>query len=316
MKAVVWDGALSVQDDYPRPIAMAGEALVRVTLAGICNTDLEITRGYMAYRGIPGHEFVGVVEEADARPDLVGARVVGEINCGCGSCEWCAAGLSRHCPTRTVLGIAGRDGAFAQYLTLPVANLWPVPDAVDDEAAVFTEPLAASFEVLEQIHLRPGWRVAVLGDGKLGLLMAQVASLPGCEVTAFGKHTERLSFLAARGISTVSTKSRPAGKWDVVVECTGRAEGLALAKELVRPRGTVVLKTTVAGKSEIALAPFVVDEVTVVGSRCGPFAPALRALANHTVDVRPLVAATYPLDEAERAFAHAAGGALKVLLGP
>ena len=289
---------------------------MRVTLAGICNTDLEITRGYMAFRGVPGHEFVGIVEEADSRPDLVGARVVGEINCGCGHCEWCLSGLSRHCPTRTVLGIAGRDGAFAEYLRLPVANLWPVPDNVDNAAAVFTEPLAACFEVLEQIHVLPGWRVAVLGDGKLGLLMAQVAALPGCEVTAFGKHPERLAFLATRGISTATPGAQAEGKWDVVVECTGKAEGLALAKDLVKPRGTVVLKTTVAGKSEIALAPFVVDEVTVIGSRCGPFAPALRALANNTVDVRPLVSATYPLSEAERAFVHAARGALKVLLAP
>lgn len=316
MQALLWDGALKYRADYPVPEPSPDEALVRVTLAGICNTDLEITRGYANFRGVMGHEFVGVVERSDRR-DLVGKRVVGEINAACGSCRWCAAGLGRHCPSRTVLGIVGRDGAFAEYLVLPAVNLVEVPEGVSDRQAVFAEPLAACFEVPEQVHVEPGWRVAVLGDGKLGLLMAQVAALLGCEVTAVGRHPEKLAVLGRRGITTTSPAELDGGAFDLVVECTGTAEGLAYAGGLARPRGTVVLKSTVAGTSEITLAPFVVNEITVVGSRCGPFGPALRALERGAVDVESLIAAEFPLSRGEEALALAGlRGTLKVLLRP
>lgn len=316
MKALVWDGRLTYREDYAAPALSQGEALVRVTLAGICNTDLEITRGYAAFRGVLGHEFVGVVERSD-RPELVGRRVVGEINAACGACSWCAAGQGRHCPQRTVLGIAGRDGAFAEYLRLPERNLVVVPETVSDRQAVFTEPLAACFEVPEQVHLQPGWKVAVLGDGKLGLLMAQVAALLGCEVVAAGRHPEKLAILARRDIATASPGDLAPRSFDLAIDCTGSAGGLAAAAALVRPRGTVVLKSTVAGTSELNLAPFVVDEITVVGSRCGPFGPALRALAAGRVAVEALISAEYPLSRAAEAFAHAQRkGTLKVLLRP
>ena len=316
MNAVVWDGTLGYREDCPSPRAAAGEALVRVRLAGICNTDLEITRGYMAFRGVPGHEFVGNVVEC-GQPDLVGRRVVGEINCPCGDCAYCRRGLGHHCPERTVLGIAGRDGAFAEYLTLPVANLWPVPEGLPDEQAVFVEPLAACYEILEQVHVRPGQAVVVLGDGKLGLLAAQVLAQAGGDVLAVGHHEEKLAILARRGIRTRLAAALPARMADVVVECTGAAEGLALAAQVVRPRGTIVLKSTVAVPGVVPLAPLVVDEITVVGSRCGPFGPALGALAAGKVDVVSLIAAEYPLAAAAEAFAHAARrGTLKVLLRP
>jgi len=316
VNAVVWDGTLGYREDCPSPRAAAGEALVRVRLAGICNTDLEITRGYMAFRGVPGHEFVGNVVEC-GQPDLVGRRVVGEINCPCGDCAYCRRGLGHHCPERTVLGIAGRDGAFAEYLTLPVANLWPVPEGLPDEQAVFVEPLAACYEILEQVHVRPGQAVVVLGDGKLGLLAAQVLAQAGGDVLAVGHHEEKLAILARRGIRTRLAAALPARMADVVVECTGAAEGLALAAQVVRPRGTIVLKSTVAVPGVVPLAPLVVDEITVVGSRCGPFGPALGALAAGKVDVVSLIAAEYPLAAAAEAFAHAARrGTLKVLLRP
>ncbi len=315
MQALVYDGeALRVREDYPRPVPPPGEALVRVRLAGICNTDLEIVRGYMGFRGVLGHEFVGTVEEAEDR-SLIGQRVVGEINAACGECPTCRAGRPTHCPYRTTLGIWGRDGAFAEYLTLPVRNLHAVPDTVSDEEAVFTEPLAAALEILEQVHLRPTDRVVVLGDGKLGLLVAQALALMGCDLLTVGRHREKLAILARRGIPTARESEAEGLTADVVVECTGRPEGFAAARRILRPRGTLVLKSTYHGRVEADLTGLVVDEITLVGSRCGPFPPALRLLQRGLVDVRALVSATYPLVQGVEAFARAAEpGVLKVLL--
>ncbi len=322
MQALYLDGRLSLRD-LPRPTPAADEALVRVTLAGICNTDVELARGYMAYRGVPGHEFVGVVEAA---PDAawIGARVVGEINAFCGECDTCRAGRPTHCPNRTTLGIAGRDGAFAEYLTLPVRNLHRVPDGVSDEQAVFTEPLAAALEILEQIHVRPTDRVVVLGDGKLGLLVAQVLATVA-DVTAIGRHRNKLDILARRGIRVSVGGAEVASGADVVVEATGNVDGFRQARRLVRTRGTLVLKSTFAGdlaglldgEGMNFLSALVVDEIALVGSRCGPFAPALRLLAEGRVDVESLIHARYPLSDALAAFEHAQrSGVLKVLVSP
>jgi threonine dehydrogenase-like Zn-dependent dehydrogenase len=320
---------LTLETSHPEPAPVEGEARIRVLLAGICNTDLEIVRGYLRFQGVLGHEFVGVVEElhgARAREryaELVGKRVVGEINAACHrpECPMCAAGMPTHCPTRTTLGILGRDGAFADVLSVPVENLHPVPDAVSDRAAVFVEPLAANFEMLEQAHVRPTDRVTVLGDGKMGQLAAQVLALAGCDVCLVGRHAEKLALARARGIRTrlvargqdTAVPGEP--RADAVVECTGSAQGLEMALQLVRPRGTILLKSTVADRGSLDLAPIVIDEIRIQGSRCGPFAPALRALAERRVDVEPLITATYALEEGVAAFERAAQpGVLKVLL--
>lgn len=312
MRAVFLEGGVELRH-LPRPRVGPGEALVRVRLAGICRTDLELARGYMGFRGVPGHEFVGIVEESPD-PAWRGRRVVGEINCGCGRCTWCGGGDPRHCPERTVLGILGRGGAFADYLALPLANLHAVPPDLSDEAAVFTEPLAAAFEILEQVPVAPGHRVLVLGDGKLGLLIAQVLGRTGCDLTVVGRHPQKLALVD--GATTLLTDDfNPSDQWDVVVEATGSAGGLATALQAVRPRGWLVLKTTVADPATLDLAPLVVKEVTLVGSRCGPFAPALRALSRGHVRVEPLVAARFPLSQAAAAFEQASRpGVLKVLL--
>lgn len=325
----VTDHGLTPLRDHPEPAPVEGEARARVLLAGICNTDLEIVRGYLHFHGVLGHEFVGVVEEvygATARErhgHLTGRRVVGEINAACHQpdCPMCAAGMPTHCPARTTLGIGGRDGAFADYLSLPVENLHEVSDAVSDRAAVFTEPLAANFEMLEQVHVRPTDRVLVLGDGKMGQLAAQVLALAGCEVYLVGRHAEKLALAEQRGIRTrlLARDENPAAsaepRADLVVECTGSAQGLETALHLVRPRGTIVLKSTVADRGSLDLAPIVINEIRVQGSRCGPFAPALRALAQRRVDVEPLITATYPLEDGLAAFERAAQpGVLKVLL--
>ncbi len=314
MKALLFDGQLHLATDCPLPQPRAGEARVRVSLAGICNTDLEITRGYAGFRGVLGHEFVGVVEQA-GDPGLVGRGVVGEINIGCGKCDFCRAGLPAHCRQRTSLGIHGRDGVLAEYCCLPAANLHPVPEGLPDHVAVFTEPLASACQILDQVHVRASDRVLVLGDGKLGLLVAQVLALTGCELTAIGHHAEKLEILAGRGIDTRLGDGEPAASADVVVDCTGQAGGFQEAQRLVRPRGTLVLKSTFQGRVQADLSGLVVNEIRVVGSRCGPFAAALRLLAQGLVDVAPLVEARYPLSEALAAFEHAARpGALKVLV--
>jgi len=309
------DSALKFTADRPTPTPRPGEALIRVRVAGVCNTDLELVKGYMQFKGIPGHEFVGVVERAPGAEEWEGRRVVGDINIACGDCPTCRAGRPTHCPHRTTLGIAGRNGAFAEYLTLPVRNLYPVPNSLSDETAVFAEPLAAACEIIQQVHVHPTDRVIVLGDGKLGLLCAQVLALTGCALTVVGHHQEKLDILAQRGIATALGEEAVEAEADLVVEATGHPAGYAAARRLVRPRGIIVLKSTYHGPVDADLTMAAVDEITLVGSRCGPFAPALRLLEQDLVDVLPLIQARYPLDEATTAFEHAARpGALKVLV--
>jgi len=330
MRALVYrNNTLTLEKNYPRPDLQPGEALIRVLLAGICNTDLEITRGYLAFQGVLGHEFVGIVENVHEGPGasrptyLIGKRVVGEINAACrrSDCLYCSQNMPTHCPDRTTLGILNRDGAFAEYLTLPVENLHIVPDNVSDEEAVFVEPLAANFEILEQVHLKPTDSVVILGDGKMGQLASQVLPLSGCEVMMVGKHEEKLALAARHGVRTFvlddpqSFRLENRRRVDLVVECSGSAQGLELALRLVRPRGTIVLKSTVAAQSTLHLAPIVIDEIRLQGSRCGPFAPALRALSQRRVDVLPLISARYSLDEGLDAFEQAGKkGMLKVLV--
>lgn len=312
------NGQLQLRD-LPVPSAAAGEALVRVTMAGICNTDLEIVRGYAGFSGTLGHEFVGVVEEAPD-PALIGCRVVGEINAGCGTCQLCRAGDPRHCLTRSVLGIVGRDGAFADYLRLPVRNLLVIPDGVPDRAAVFTEPLAAAGEILDQVAIGAGTRVAVLGDGKLGQLIARVLQTTGCELVLIGKHPEKLRLAQQASLSTVlrdQLEVAPADRFDVVVEATGSPQGFEMALGLTRPRGQLVLKSTFHGAVSIDLSRIVVDEISLIGSRCGRFDRALDLLARGAVDPQPLISAEYRLDEGLAAMAEAGrSGVVKVILHP
>jgi threonine dehydrogenase-like Zn-dependent dehydrogenase len=309
------NGRLSLVD-APVP-SRPGECLVRVTMAGVCGTDLEMVKGYANFTGIIGHEFVGMVEAVSRPGDRhwTGQRVVGDINIGCGVCASCRDGVKEHCETREVLGIHVRDGAFAEYLTLPSSNLHPVPDEVSDTAAVFTEPVAAACRILEQMNLGPNHRVAVLGDGRMGLLIAQVLKTAGPSVVLFGKHADRKAIACGLGLDTRDTPASPlprADRFDVVVDATGAADGLQRALDCVRPRGTVVLKTTVHEPGTMATWPIVVEEVTIVGSRCGPFLPALDLLARGDVRVEPLVTRVTALEDHPRAFAEAGGG-LKVL---
>ena len=315
MRALYFDGTLHYRADAPDPTPPPGEALIRTRLAGICNTDLEIVRGYMSFTGVPGHEFVGVVERADDAPELVGKRVVGEINAYCGQCPTCRRGDPTHCPHRTTLGIYGRDGTMADYFTLPINLLYPLPDTIPDEWAVFTEPLAAACEITDRFHVRPTDRVVVLGDGKLGLLIAQVLQLSGCDLLVVGRHPEKLALLERRGIRTQTAEEAVEPGADLVVEATGSPEGFATARALVRPRGNLVLKSTFHGDVTLNLSQVVVDEVTLIGSRCGPFRPALRLLEQRLIDVEPLIHHTFPLSDGLAAFQQAAApGVLKVLL--
>jgi threonine dehydrogenase-like Zn-dependent dehydrogenase len=287
--------------DHPVPRPAPGEARVKVELAGICSTDLELRAGYMGFSGIPGHEFVGCVEEAPDSPDLVGRTVVGEINAGCGRCDDCRRGDSRHCTDRTVLGIAGRDGAFAEQLTLPVGCLHPVPGAVPPERAVFAEPAAAAFQILEQVEVEDR-RILVMGCGKLGSLCARVLRRKGAQVTVLVRRSESGALLARDGIPVVLNADRG---FDQVVEATGHPDGFPRALELVRPRGTIILKSTCASGRPLNLAPVVVDEVTVVGSRCGPFRPALDAFARGDLKPEEMIGGRFPLADFEAAFAAA-----------
>ena len=314
MKAVFFNGELSLRD-LPVPDAVSkAEALVRVRLAGICNTDLEITSGYMGFQGILGHEFAGEVVESPVACQ-VGRRVVGGINAGCGQCRWCRADMARHCPHRTVLGILNRDGAFAEFVSLPVDNLIQVPDSIPDEQAVFVEPLAAAMEIVEQVHLQPRQRVAVFGDGKLGLLIAMALRLTGCELTLVGKHPDKMRLVESLGVTTRKVSDLDDSRFEVVVEATGSHEGLPLAVKHTEPRGTVVLKTTSHAPLRYNTAPVVIDEITILGSRCGRFEPALRLLERRLVDPRPLIEQVFPLDQALAAFEAAARpGTLKILL--
>ena len=313
MKALVFDEKLRV-DDVPMPVPGAGEALVKVLAAGICNTDIEIRRGYMGFLGVLGHEFVGIVEHA-SNSFLLGKRVVGEINCVCHVCDWCRMEMPHHCSNRTVLGISGRDGAFAEYVALPEENLHLVPGSIRDDVAVFTEPLAAAFRITEQILVEPDDRVIVLGDGKLGQLAAQALGLSTKNTVCVGRHAWKLELLSRLGMATALDTDQLEPGADVVVEATGRAEGLARALELVRPEGTIVLKTTVAGTTPLHFAQPVVNEIRIVGSRCGPFRPALEALALGTVEVRPMISESYDLADGVQAMARAEdAGVMKVLL--
>jgi alcohol dehydrogenase len=311
--ALTFDTELTVQD-VPPPQPQAGEALIRVRLAGICQTDIHITRGYANFHGILGHEFVGEVVSAPS-DDLLGRRVVGEINLGCGHCDWCRQGLSRHCAARRVLGIRGKNGCLAEFITLPLANLHPVPGNVPDAFAVFTEPLAAALEILEQVHVRPNSRVLIIGDGKLGLLIALVLRLSGCDLHLVGRHPGKMAPIAARGVQVHLAEGFAEKDFDVVVEATGSPAGWQSALAAVRSRGVLVIKSTYHGGLNFDTAEVVVPEITVIGSRCGPFPPALRLLAKRLINPKKLISRIYPLAQALEACGYAAQrGVLKVLV--
>ena len=312
MRALVLDDHLELRTEHPAPTPASDETLVRVLSAGVCETDLQLVKGYMAFRGVLGHEFVGVAESGP----YAGQRVVGEINCACGVCPTCRSGLHTHCPTRTVLGILNHDGAFADLIAVPQRNLHLVPDALTNDVAVFTEPVAAAYQVPAQVPIAPNARIVVLGDGRLGNLCAQVLAGLSDHVLVVGKHAGKLALLRALGIATALlhevTRERLA---DIVVDCTGSDSGLPTALSLVRPRGTIVLKTTVAGTQTLPWAPFVIDEVTLVGSRCGPFDRALAGLVDGRVSVAPLISERFTLSRGVEALERAqAKSVLKVLL--
>lgn len=315
MKALYLEKKITLKDDYPQP--KSGEALVRVRLAGICGTDLEMIRGYMDYTGVLGHEFVGVVEKS-SNYDLVGKRVVGEINAGCGRCTYCSSGLERHCPQRTVLGIYKRDGAFAQYLSLPEKNLHTIPDSISDEEAVFIEPLAAAFEIEEQIRIQENQKIAIVGDGRLAQLIVRVLKIKNKNITCFGRHQNKLHMLQKMQIAAKMGISKDdEHTFDVVVEATGSESGFSEAIKLAKPRGTIILKSTLASKGNLDFAPAIINEITMVGSRCGPFRPAIEALASGVVKVNDMVSAVYPIEEFEKAFEEAKKPTnIKILLRP
>ena len=306
MRALRVESGRLLSTDVPEPEA-GGEVLVRVAMSGICNTDLEIARGYMGFEGTLGHEFVGT--------DSSGRRVVGEINAGCGTCARCSSGDSRHCPTRTVLGIVGRDGCHAEFLRLPARNLVRVPDSVPDHQAVFVEPLAAACAILEAAPITPDSRVAVIGDGKLGNLCVQVLGSAHVPVLAIGKHPEKLRLLSCETV--LANEAQKLGKrFDVVVEASGTRAGFGVALGLLEPRGTLILKSTFFGPTEVDAARIVIDEIRVVGSRCGRFAPALSLLASRSVRTDDLISEVLPLSDGLRAMERAAApGVMKVLLG-
>ena len=316
LRALYYGNRLEYRGDYPQPVPRKGEALIRVRLAGVCNTDKEIIKGYKGFQGILGHEFVGVVESAEEK-EWIGRRVVADINVGCGECVLCRKGKAHHCRNRRCLGIFGMDGAFADYLSIPVNNLFVVSDGVSDREAVFAEPLAAALEITEQIHVRPSQRVAVLGDGKLGQLVALALSLTGCHLTVVGKHPEKLQKLKGRaevyGLPEVSPDDGMwRGAFDLVVDCTGRPSGMELAALLTEPGGTLLLKSTYHGSNTVCATEWVVNELHLAGSRCGPMDAALRLLERKLVDVIPLIDAVYPLQEGIDALEKAQAG--KVLL--
>ena len=322
MKAVVFDNELKLDNNYPKPEPKAGEALIKVTLAGICNTDYEITKGYMGYVGILGHEFVGVVEDVNSDNESdkkwIGKRVVAEISWGCNdpNCEWCAKKNYRHCPNRHTIGIWKKDGCMAEYLTVPTNILFEVPENVSDEQAVFVEPLAAACEIAEQLHIEPTAKVLVLGDGKLGLTTALTLNSLNLDVLLVGKHQNKLDIAKAQGVKTQLLESfRQENQFDVVVEATGTASGFETSMSLTKPRGVLVLKSTVATGKELNLAPIVINEITVLGSRCGQFGPALRLLENKRIDFTPFISEVYPIDKAIEAFeANKSKETLKVLI--
>ena len=316
MKAAYFDGEkMTFDQDYPPP--SSAETLVRVNLAGICGTDLEILEGYMKYDGILGHEFVGTVENS-TNSDLIGKRVVGEINAGCELCNFCKNGMSRHCPNRTVLGIFKRNGAFAEFISLPEKNLHVLPDSINDEQAVFIEPLAAAFEIKEQVKLDSQWNVAVIGDGRLAQLIVRVLKLSCSNITCFGRHKNKLQSLDKLGIKTkIGIESSDEFTFDLVVEATGSNSGFSDTMKLTRPRGIVILKSTVASRENLDLTPAVVNEITLVGSRCGLFKPAIHALATGIISVDDMIDSTFPLEKFQEAIIHAKKpDTLKVFLKP
>jgi threonine dehydrogenase-like Zn-dependent dehydrogenase len=320
MQALVLERSGSIALHHlPVPEPSSGECLVRVRTAGICGTDLQLLQGYADFQGLPGHEFAGIVESVGSSADRswVGKRVVGEINIGCGACEWCASGVREHCTNRTVLGIRGRNGAFAERLTLPAVNLHELPSQLDDRSAVFVEPVAACCRILEQVDIRPATHVAVLGDGRMGLLAAQVIRTVTPDVTLFGRHDRKLAIARELGLTCAPSRSEPdrKGRFDVVVDATGRPDGFQQALEYVRPRGIVVMKSTFHGEAAIASWPIVVNEVTIVGSRCGPFARAIDLLASGAVRTAPLVSRIAALADYDSAFEDARRS-LKVLFTP
>lgn len=320
MKALVFDNTLKLDKNYPNPIVKNNEVLIKTSMVGICNTDYEITKGYMGYKGVLGHEFVGVVAEVGASVDknLIGKRVVGEINCACNNCSYCHQNLQRHCPNRQTLGIWQKDGCFSEYFTLPVENVLPISDNIDDITATFTEPLAATYEIIEQIHFKPTDKVAILGDGKLGLCISLMFSAMNIDFIHIGKHEEKLAISAKNGAKTMlldEIKESDKKSFDVVIEATGSTGGFETSASLVKPRGILVLKSTIVAREGLNLASIVVDEITIQGSRCGQFKPVLRLLENKKIDVTPLVSAIYELDDFERAFEeNSKKGTLKVLV--
>lgn len=316
MRALVFKRGLYYRADYPIPQAGFDEALIRVTHAGICNTDIEITKGYTGFKGILGHEFVGIVERCKQK-NLIGKRVVGEINIACGACSFCKNQIQNHCSNRSVLGILNKDGVFAEYVTLPVRNLHVLPDSISDEEAVFVEPLASAFEITNQIDIdiMPYDKVCVLGDGKLGLLVGQVLSLTGCDLVVVGRYKEKLTILRKRGIKTRLGSGFDEGGFDIVIDCTGSPTGFKSALKIVRPKGTVIIKTTTAKKTPVDFNNIVVNELTLIGSRCGPFPPAIKAIETRNVDVFPLISEIFPLEDGIKAFKYASRkDVLKVIL--
>ena len=318
MKAIVFDNELKLNNNYEKPVPKEGEALIKVTLAGICNTDYEITKGYMGYVGVLGHEFVGIVEEVNGEDQCwVGKRVVAEISWGCNdpNCEWCAVKNYRHCPNRHTIGIWKKDGCMAEYLTVPTNILFEVPDNVTDEQAVFVEPLAAACEILEQLHIEPTSKILVLGDGKLGLTTALTLNAHNLDVLLVGKHQNKLEIAKAQGVKTELLENFNPRQFDIVVEATGSASGFEMSMSLTKPRGVLVLKSTVASGKELNLAPIVINEITVLGSRCGQFGPALRLLENKRIDFSPFISKIYSIDNALEAFeANKLKDTLKILI--
>lgn len=321
MKAVVFNDkeGLVLKTDYPKPIPQKGEALIKVSMAGICNTDAEIIKGYMGYSGVLGHEFVGIVEEVNgADQSWVGKRVVAEISYGCDSpeCPWCAVKNYRHCPDRHTIGIWRKDGCFAEYITLPTNILFEVPENVTDEQAVFVEPLAAACEITEQLHIEPTHKVVVLGDGKLGLTTALTLNAQNLDVTLVGKHQNKLDIAKAQGVQTMLLEDlKVSNNFDVVVEATGSVSGFETSLNLVKPRGVLILKSTIATGKELNLAPIVINEITVLGSRCGQFGPALRLLKNNRIDFKPFISKIYSINDAIEGFeANKAKNSIKIIL--
>ena len=307
MKAVVFDNELKLDNNYAKPTPKEGEVLIKTIMTGICNTDLEITKGYMGYKGVLGHEFVGEVVEVGSKKDenWLNKRVVGEINCGCNHDEWCYKGLQRHCPNRQTLGIWQKDGCFSEYFTLPVENIFEISNNVSNEEATFVEPIAAAVEITEQLHIKPCDKVALLGDGKLGLCISLVLSALNVDFVHIGKHQNKLDISKNAGaktklLSEIDENDRKS--FDVVIEATGSTGGVETSLSLTKPRGVLVLKSTIAAKEGLNLAPVVIDEITVLGSRCGQFAPAIRLLEKGKINIKPLISEIYPVDKALEAF--------------